>query len=269
MTRMKAAGYSQDYRQHCLENALRIWDAKLRDSDDGVSPLNRPPGFKKIERRKDKQTKRKTWSTKGGYVAPIIVPSTPDGTLAKMLRDVADSEAIPGLRFKVIEKGGKRLESMLSRPHPTSFGHCIRKNHPKPNKQCVGCNQEGGITNCQKSNCLYKYECLNEDCSGVYIGESSRNIVTRSLEHENKYLKKNSDSFMFKHQNDFHNGEPARMKLSCVKSFKDPMSRQISESVHIFKTQESGKILMNSKSEWRQPSLIEMREEVIRREVEG
>ena len=59
------------------------------------------------------------------------------------------------------------------------------------------------------------------------------------------------------------------MKLSYVKSFKDAMSRQISESVHIFKTQESGKVLINSKSEWRQPSLIEMREEVIRREVGG
>ena len=72
------------------------------------------------------------------------MPSTPGGILAKMLREVADSEATPGLRFKVVEKGG-----------------------------------------------------------------------------------------------------------------------------NIFKTQESGKILMNSKSEWRQPSLIEMREEVIRREVGG
>ena len=110
---------------------------------------------------------------------------------------------------------------------------------------------------------------MNDDCSGVYIGESSRNIVTRSLEHENKYVKKNTDSFMVKHQNQFHNGEPAKMKVSFVKSFKDAMSRQISESVLIFKTQESGNILMNSKAEWRQPSMIEMREEVIRREVGG
>ena len=230
---------------------------------------NWPPGFRKIERRKEKQIKKKNWSTKGGYVAPIIVPSTPGGILAKMLREVADSEATPGLRFKVVEKGGKRLENILSRPNPTSSGQCIRKNHPKPNKSCVGCNQQGGINNCQKSNCLYKYECLDDECSGVYIGESSRNIVTRSLEHANKYAKKNSDSFILKHQNEFHNGEPARMKVSFVKSFKDPMSRQISESVHIFKTQESGMILMNSKSEWRQPSLIEVREEVIRREVGG
>ena len=77
-----------------------------------------------------------------------------------------------------------------------------------------------------------------------------------------------SEAFLVS-QNQFHNGEPAKMKVSFVKSFKDAMSRQISESVLIFKTQESGNILMNSKAEWRQPSMIEMREEVIRREVGG
>ena len=45
------------------------------------------------------------------------------------------------------------------------------------------------------------------------------------------------------------------------------MSRQISEALTIFKTQEEGKILMNSKSEWRQASMVEMREQVINRAV--
>ena len=44
------------------------------------------------------------------------------------------------------------------------------------------------------------------------------------------------------------------------------MSRQISEALTIFKTQE-GKILMNSKSEWRQPSMVEMCEQVVNRAV--
>ena len=149
MARMKAAGYGQDYRQHCLQNALNIYEAKLRDNDNGISPLNRPPGFRKIERKKEKQKKRKTWSQKGGYVAPIMVPG---GILAKVLRDVADKEATPGLRFKVVEKGGKRLENVLSKPNPTSSDHCVRKDHPNINKRCIGCNQNGGINNCQKSN---------------------------------------------------------------------------------------------------------------------
>ena len=268
MARMKAAGYSQDYRQHVLQNALNIYDLKLRKNDEGITPLNRPKGYRKLERRKEKHQKKRNWSQKGGHVAPIIVPSTPGGILAQMMREVADSEATPGLHFKVVEKGGRRLESLLSKPNPTSSGHCVRKDHPNERKKCVGCNQDEGIGNCQKSNSMYKYECKNEGCKSVYIGETSRNIFSRSLEHQGKYLNNDSGSFIVKHQNLCHNGEPANMKLSSVKSFNDCLSRQVSESVHIFKTQEEGNYnLMNSKSEWRQPSMIEVRSEVIRRDV--
>ena len=168
----------------------------------------------------------------------------------------------------MVEKGGKRLESLLSRPNPTASDHCVRKDHPNVKKKCVGCNQNEGIRNCQKSNALCKYECKNEGCDSVYIGETSRNIFSRSLEHQSKYASNDSGSFIKKHQTTFHNGEPANMKLSNVKTFKDCLSRQVSESAHIFKTQEERKLtLMNSKSEWRQPSMIAVRSEVVRREV--
>ena len=72
---------------------------------------------------------------------------------------------------------------------------------------------------------------------------------------------------MTKHQAEVHNSQPANMKFNFVKSFKDPLSRQVTEAVHIFKTQTDGKLLMNSKSEWRQPSMIETRTEVIRRDL--
>ena len=58
----------------------------------------------KKERRKLKRQKKRKWSSKGGYVAPIIIPSTPNGILLKMLKKVAESE--PGLRFNFVEKGG-------------------------------------------------------------------------------------------------------------------------------------------------------------------
>ena len=75
-----------------------------------------------------------------------------------MMREVADAESAPGLHFKVVEKRGRRLESVLSRPNPTAPDHCVRKDHPNVKKKCVGCNQNEGIRNCQKSNALYKYE---------------------------------------------------------------------------------------------------------------
>ena len=87
--------------------------------------VSKSKGYQKLERRKDKHLKRRNWNQKGGHVAPIIIPSTPGGILAKMMREVADAEATPGLHFKVVEKGGKRLESLLSRPNPTASDHCV------------------------------------------------------------------------------------------------------------------------------------------------
>ena len=86
MARMKKAGYSENYRKHVLENALAVYEKKLRDNENGVRPLNRPTGYQMAERKKEKKNKKKTWYTKGGYVAPIIVPATPGGKLANMLR---------------------------------------------------------------------------------------------------------------------------------------------------------------------------------------
>ena len=53
-----------------------------------------------------------------------------------MLQPVAKSEATPGLRFKIVEKGGKRLENILSKPKPTSSDFCVRKDQLR--KNCVG-----------------------------------------------------------------------------------------------------------------------------------
>ena len=72
MAKMKAAGCDQDYRKHCLQQALNVYDKKLCDNDDGVSPLKRAPGFRRNERRKEKQQKRKSWSQK----VVILLPSS-------------------------------------------------------------------------------------------------------------------------------------------------------------------------------------------------
>ena len=265
MRRMKQAGYNQEYRQHVLEHALNIYQARIRDSDDGVKPLNRPRGFQKIQRRKEKMEKKKSWSTKGGYIAPIIIPATPNSELAKILRTIADQEALPNMRFKIVEKGGRRLENVLSKPNPTASDQCVRA------ETCVSC-QQGGETNCQRSNVVYRYSCEEPDCKHVYIGESSNNLYTRSKSHYQKSVSNNKrtreGSFIAKHQEEFHNNRPPNMKVKVVKCFKDALSRQLTEAVHIFKTEEEGNFkLMNSKSEWRQPSLIEVRSEVVRREV--
>ena len=100
--RMMAGGYSEKYRKDSLKHALAIYDDKVKKNDSGEVPLNRPKGYKKLERRKLKRQKKRKWSSKGGYVAPSIIPSTPSSILLKMLKKVAQTES--ELRFNFVTK---------------------------------------------------------------------------------------------------------------------------------------------------------------------
>ena len=92
--RMMAGGYPEKYRKDIVKHALAIYDDKVSKNDSGVVPLNRPKGYKKLERRNEKKWKRRNWANKGGDCTPIIVPSTPGGLLCKMMRKVAETENI-------------------------------------------------------------------------------------------------------------------------------------------------------------------------------
>ena len=67
--------------------------------------------------------------------------------------------------------------------------------------------------------------------------------------------------FMFEHQCTNHSGEPESFEFKVRKLFRDPLSRQTYEAVAI--RREEGDIL-NSKSEFYQPLLVQVRSEVLR-----
>ena len=76
------------------------------------------------ERRKEKQQKKKNWATKGGFIAPIVVPATPNSELKNGLQETADKCSDGKIRFKIIERGGVTLKRMLQKSNPTSSGFC-------------------------------------------------------------------------------------------------------------------------------------------------
>ena len=119
MRRMMRAGYEEYYRRDVLKHGLAVFDKKIENEENGTCPLNRPSGYKTQERRKEKRAKMKEWGKKGGYIAPIIVPSTPGGELAKEIRKVVEENAKGKINFKVVEKGGQTLERQLQRSNPT------------------------------------------------------------------------------------------------------------------------------------------------------
>ena len=116
-----------------------------------------------------------------------------------------------------------------------------------------------------KENLGYGFDC--ETCKGMeinanYYGESCRNLYTRAGEHTKKAEKGDVNSFIQKHQAEFHNSEPANFSSKVIKSFKDPLSRHITEAI-LIKNHRGGPLL-NSKSEFFQPSIVQVRQEVVR-----
>ena len=129
------------------------------------------------------------------------------------MREIAESERDSGIRFKIVEKGGITIEKMLQKSNPTASGKC-----GKPN--CVMDNQPEGGKLCHKSNIMYEWRC--ELCDSSYIGETSRNFFSRSLEHMDKAQNKSDDSFISNHQKECQNESQPKFKTKSSKVFKIP-----------------------------------------------
>ena len=257
--RMMAAGYSQTYRKEIIRNAVNIYDGKLQDDEDGVQPLYRPRGYRKVERRKEKRKKKQSWATRGGYTAPIMIPATPGGVLAERLRAVAERRSIPGLRFRIQERGGVTVMRQLQKSNPTTSSPCGRPD-------CGPCAQpggNGGAKLCHKTGIVYQYNCQYDNCDAEYRGESSKNLYTRNLKHQSLYTSKskksNDKSFMYQHQHTKHNAEPADFQMKVLASYADPLSRQASEAIHISKMNCE---ILNGKSEFHQPSIVDVKRSI-------
>ena len=91
---------------------------------------------------------------------------------------------------------------------------------------------------------------INDGCDAGYDGETHRNAYTREVEHMMKYQSGDESSFIYKHQKEKHDSQPAKFQMKVVGSFKDPMSHQITEAI-IIKNHKG--TLLNSKAEFHQP----------------
>ena len=65
---------------------------------------------------------------------------------------------------------------------------------------------------------------------------------------------------MYKHQVEFHKDEVPDWSFKVVKTFKDPLSRQVGEAM-LIKNHKG--ILLNSKAEFHQAPLVRIRQEIV------
>ena len=255
MLRMMQHGYPQQYRVDTLNRALRIYDHMVEEDKKGTRPLYRPKTWNITARRKEKEKKRYEWSTKGGHIAPIFVPPTPNSELANSLRIIAENEAELGVKFKIVETGGLSMKSIMQKSNPL-------KNIGCDNQDCLPCKDgRGAGGDCEGGGVNYELECqlCPDDSKSVYIGESSRNLFTRSKEHLGKYRQGINTSFIRKHQESDHMGQEPVYKAKVTARTRDCLSRQVREAVLI---RRSDRTILNGKSEWHQPALYRVQQEI-------
>ena len=149
------------------------------------------------------------------------------------------------------------LSRLLPSTNPWGTGDCGRGD-------CVLCSQDDEKKqNCKVRNILYENKCTvcNVDVKdgkntkpflmagkGIYVGESSRSMYERGKEHQKDRADKSEDSHQVKHWLLEHPEmkEPPQFKFKIVSTFKDPLTRQLAESVRI---ERRGQSILNSKSE--------------------
>ena len=254
--RMKISGYSERHRLNIIMSALKGWARQKEADRSGAKPMYRDKEYKKVERRKEKERKKKQWYNQGNdnCTFPIFCPSTPGSKLFKRWKGVAESltKASKGrVNAKIVEQGGVPLK------------HLLCKSAPKENPSCddgdcrvcsSSCNKRVVCRKMAKGGTGYDIQCIRckqEGKCSLYHGETYRTLYTRIGEHF-QGDPDNTSSALRKHNSKFHPGEEPSFDIKPVGYYSAPLSRQINEGVRINNSKSSAGRLMNSKSEFRQ-----------------
>ena len=242
--RMRASGYGERYRLEVIKSGVEGFDKMVAEEKNGGRPINQRRTWNEDQRQKKKELQKKNWFKRGGFDVPIFVPHTPNGELAKRMREVeAQNHQGRQIRFKIVEKGGVTLENLLRRSNPWSEESCGRAN-------CFPCNGGGRGGSCWREGVVYALRC--QECGdevATYFGESGRNAYSRGKEHLEKLSSRDMDnSVLWLHSVHHHQGnEDVNYTMEVVRSYNEPLDRQIMEKVQI--SNFKGAVLMNRRNE--------------------
>ena len=192
------------------------------------------------------------------YRTVLFVEYTNDGELAARLREQLKRLApLLGFGVKVVEKAGRSLRSCFPLTTLWDGAPCGRA-------ACITCTQGAEIIPpCSRKSVMYENICkgCNKGAGGkrevessseipsIYVGETSRTLQERGLEHQRDARNQTEKSHMFKHRELHHCGEQVPFILKPVSFHRTALSRQIAEAVRIRRRGGEGAIL-NSKGEF-------------------
>lgn len=241
MMKMQYSGYKKEMRYHVVKSAINAY-IQIREKEQlGIRPIHRPRNWRREERRKEKEQKRKDWYRNGGFDTVLFTAMTPDGKLKKMYENEIRRS---GLRIKVVERSGKTLKSQLQTSNPFKQKQCGRED-------CFICTTSN-VGNCYTEGVTYSIECQStEACrKNAYKGETGSNGYTRGDQQATHLRGKNLDnSPLWRHCVEQHGGRTQQFSMAITGTFRnDAMLRQITEAVQINNTDRN--TLMNTRAEW-------------------
>ena len=167
---------------------------------------------------------------------------------------------IIGFGVKVVEKTGRSIKSSFPLSSLWDGAACGRE-------ECITCKQGADkLPPCTRRSVVYENSCVecNQGADGeeggaghqgvpqipsVYVGESSRSLQERAVEHWRAAKSSKQTSHMRVHQEQHHGGREPRFMIKPVSFHKTALSRQVSEAVRIRRRGGEGAIL-NSKAEF-------------------
>ena len=181
-------------------------------------------------------------------------------------------ESPRGYRMLVVEDSGRTHSSDVTRSNPFPRANCGKS-------KCLMCTVGDSNGSCYKSKVVYKVECSREPCTkksdstqsgstqrehvpvSVYIGETSRTLYKRALEHKALYEKKSSKNFMWRHTEEHHNGvitnPETDYRFGVVSSHQEALNRVLDEAVRIQDIEGDSSVnSMNGRQEYYAPQYV-------------
>ena len=217
--RMQLSGYKKEERVSIYKAAKAKYGQQLKNHDDGTSPLYRSKQWRQQQRVQARASKKKTWYG-DKFDAVYFVEATPGSQLAHQCQKVFRR---CDLKVKVVERTGKTIKQLLVKSDPLRKEEC----------KCRVCNAAGKQI-CKVRECVYEMTC--SICLQRYIGETSRSMHERYMEHMYLLERKDDASVMYRHVQQHHKDQAGRVTWQVkilARRPGDAALRQATESTFI------------------------------------
>ena len=201
--RLQYSGYDQEFRHKVVTRALQRYDKRIEEYQRTGTMY---PIATQKEKEEKKRDKNKWFAKSGRYESVMFVEATPGGELRKKIQKLAKRYEV---KVKVVERVSTTVKKLIQKSDPFPRANCDRDD-------CEVCPRKGNSnTDCRTTGCIYELTC--KECDRRYRGTTSKSVYHRTKKEVADWLKKDEDSPLWKHSQQYHQGEMFEMEITVMK----------------------------------------------------